>query len=163
MRANPYTGSVASALRKSELLLQAGGGAPLQRAALQEAAVFQLWRAYRAFLAELAFQLQLNAEPESAQALGERARAFGKTSSEAAELEGLAADPDSWLAGLQSSWVQLWSFSGETDRKRESANLIPAQNLSAPGPVQLTDDLLRDWHSALNELVRRQRAQSEEW
>lgn len=160
---NPYTGSVASALRKSQLLLETDCAAPLQQVAMQEAVVLHLWRAYRAFLAELAFQLQLDTEPESAQALAERALAFGKASGEAAELQELALDPDSWLSRLQAVWVQLWSFATESGNRQQAANLIPLQNLSAPGPVQLSDDLLRDWHSALGELVRRQRAQSQEW
>ncbi|SDZ79142.1 DUF6586 family protein [Microbulbifer marinus] len=160
---NPYTGSVAAALRKTQLLLETGAEAPLHRSAIQEAAVLQLWRAYRAFLAELAYQLQLDTEPESAQALIERVHAFGKASGEAAELHELATNPDSWLAQLQAAWVQLWSFSADKDQKRKAANLIPVQNLSAPRPAELTDDLLRDWHSALSELVRRQRAQLEEW
>ncbi|SHE50627.1 hypothetical protein SAMN04487965_0038 [Microbulbifer donghaiensis] len=160
---NPYTGTVASALRKSQLLLATDCEAALQRSAVQEAAVLQLWRAYRAFLAELAYQLHLDAEPESAQALLERAHAFGKSSGEAAELHELAADPDSWLARLQAAWVALWSFSADQAGRREAANLIPVQNLSATEPLQLTDELLHDWYKALSELVRRQRAQTEEW
>lgn len=160
---NPYTGSVASALRKSELLLAMEHSSRLQESALLEAAVLQLWRAYRAFLAELAYQLQLNSEPESAQALAERAGALGKTCSEAVELSELDADPDSWLAQLQAAWVHLWNFAPESGQHKAAANLIPLQNLSATDPVALSDERLREWHSALSELVRRQRAQSEEW
>lgn len=160
---NPYTGSVASALRKGQLLLETESAVPLASAGLQEAVVLQLWRAYRAFLAELAFQMHLDSEPESAQALAERARALGKTCGQAVELQELSADPDSWLARLQAAWVQLWSFSVEKNGTRPQAtNLIPLQNLSATGPVALSDGLLREWHSALSELVRRQRAQAEE-
>lgn len=164
MQANPYTGSVASALRKCQLLLETDCAATLARAAVHEAAVLQLWRAYRAFLAELAFQLHLDSEPESAQALAERARAFDKTCGQAVELQELGADPDSWLARLQQAWVQLWSFSAESNgRGQQPANLIPLQNLSASGPVALSDGVLCEWHAALSELVRRQRAQAEEW
>lgn len=159
---NPYTGTVAAALRKSELLLAVECEAPLQRAALHEAAVLQLWRAYRAFLAELAYQLQLNSEPESAQALAERAAAFGVTCGAAVELSELDVDPDSWLAQLQAAWVELWDFSSDSGGQRP-ANLIPLQNLSATGPVELSEEVLRQWHAGLAELVRRQRAQSEEW
>ncbi|WP_250462521.1 DUF6586 family protein [Microbulbifer litoralis] len=160
---NPYTGAVASALRKGELLLSLEQAAPLQQAAVLEAAVLHLWRAYRAFLAELAYQLQLNSEPESAQALAERATALGKTCSEAVELSDLAADPDSWLSQLQAAWVQLWSFSAESRPHTAADNLIPLQNLSAPQPAALTETRLRQWHAGLAELIRRQRAQSEEW
>lgn len=160
---NPYTGAVASALRKCELLLGVEDSSPLQRSALQEAAVLQLWRAYRAFLAELAHQLQLGSEPESPQALSERASAVGKSCGEALEMQELIRDPESWLARLQASWVQLWSFSAETDRQARPANIIPVQNLSASGPAELEDGEIHAWHSALSELVRRQRAHSEEW
>jgi hypothetical protein len=174
---NPYTGSVTSALRKAQLLLgeldedalngQEGQGQPssLARTAVREGVVLQLWRAYRAFLAEQAFQLNLDSEPESAQALAERAAGRGISCGLAVELQELTADPDSWLAQLQAAWVQLWSFSADSSRGGQArpANLIPAQNLSAVGPVTLSDEGVCQWHTALRELVQRQRAQSEEW
>ena len=160
---NSYTGAVASALRKCQLLLGIEGTAQLQHSALQEAAVLQLWRAYRAFLAELAHQLQLGSEPESPQALAERAAAAGKTCGAAVEMQELVKDPESWLARLQSAWVQLWSFSAEPGGQARPANLIAVENLSAAVPVVLEDSQIHAWHSALTELVRRQRAQSEEW
>lgn len=171
---NPYTGAVTSALRKAQLLLDGpapeGPSAPLARTAAHEGAVLQLWRAYRAFLAELAFQLNLGSEPESAQALAERAAGRGISCGPAVELQELTASPESWLAQLQAAWVQLWSFSGDGASSTgpsaggaQPVNLIPLQNLSAPGPVILSDEGLREWHTALRELVQRQRAQSEEW
>ncbi|WP_193164066.1 DUF6586 family protein [Microbulbifer hainanensis] len=162
---NPYTGAVASALRKAELLLQAGVGDAPTRAAIQDAVVLELWRAYRAFLAELAYQLQLGVEPESARALADRASAMGKTCAEAAELCGLGADDDSWLAQLQVTWVQLWSFSSESGQRKAggAVDLIPARNLSAPQSRVLDFATLDEWRRALAELVRRQRAHSEEW
>lgn len=167
---NPYTGTVASALRKAELLLLSEVEATaLARTAFHEAVVLQLWRAYRAFLAELAHQLQLGegCEPESAQALAERAAASGKTCGEAVELQELGADGDSWLAGLQAAWVQLWNFTGEAGphyRGMETGGqLIPVANLSSPRDMELNSTLLREWHGALAGLVRRQRAQSQEW
>lgn len=117
---NPYTGTVASALRKCELLLDTGPGTALARTAVYEGVVLQLWRAYRAFLAELAFQLHLNTEPESAQALAEHAEAARVPCGQAVELQELSANPDSWLARLQVAWVRLWSLSVEiTVQSRE--------------------------------------------
>ena len=161
---NPYTGAVASALRKAELLLKTGVADMPTRAAIQDAVVLQLWRAYRAFLAELAYQLQLGVEPESARALAERAGAVGKTCAEAVELCDLGANDESWLAQLQAAWVQLWSFSSEGgQRDAGRAGLIPVRNLSASHNKVHDLETLDAWRRALAELVRRQRAQSEEW
>ncbi|WP_346839888.1 DUF6586 family protein [Microbulbifer sp. SAOS-129_SWC] len=159
---NPYTGTVASALRKAELLLAAGGDTALQRAAQQEAAVLQLWRAYRAFLAELAYLLQLGqgVEPESPQALDERARSQGKYCAAAVEMCELDRG-DGWLAQLQSAWVALWRFAGESPRGGSAAQLIPLQDLSVA--AELSDSQLREWHRALVELVQRHRAQAQEF
>ncbi|AMX02645.1 DUF6586 family protein [Microbulbifer thermotolerans] len=161
---NPYTGIVASSLRKAALLLETENAAPLARTALYEAVVLQLWRAYRAFLAELAFQLQLMTEPESAQTLAECAQAAGKTCSQAVELQELLANRNSWLAQMQAAWRQLWHFSQEKCGDRpQGDNLIPVQDISASAAPVLNDSLLWEWHGALGELVQRQRAQAEEW
>jgi hypothetical protein len=165
---NPYTGSVASALRKAELLLGAEASPGLQRAAVQDGALLQLWRAYRAFLLELSFQLQLGAEPETAAQLQQLAASRGKTSSEAGELLELLGDPGSWLARLRGAWEQLWRFNNESaagngGQRPQTGKLIPVQNLAVSAPVVVDEILLREWQSALTELVRRQRAQTEEW
>ncbi|MBB3061459.1 DUF6586 family protein [Microbulbifer rhizosphaerae] len=161
---NPYTGAVASALRKSQLLLEGEGGPALRQAAVQEGAMVQLWRAYRAFLCELAFQLQLGCEPESASELKERAVARGMACAEAVELLELLGDPGSWLSQLQAAWLQLWKFSGgRSEGNRGGDNLIPLQNLSTAEIPVLNEELLQTWRGALEELVRRQRAHMEEW
>lgn len=161
---NPYTGAVAAGLRKCQLLLESEQEGVLQRASLQEAAIFQLWRAYQAFLCELAFQLRLGAEPQSATELADLAAARGIPCTEAAELLELQKDPQSWLAQLQASWQQLWKFSADQESgKVESSQLISVKDLSVPEPQQLSNELLQIWRLALTELVWRQRAQAEEW
>ena len=116
---NPYTGVVASALRKAQLTLhasestgEAGSQQALLETALQEAALVQLWRAYKAFLAEQGHQLQLGfrpgGEPETAAALSQLVAARGKFSAEANELVNLAENPDSWFRAMESSWQALW-------------------------------------------------------
>lgn len=161
---NPYTGAVASALRKSQLLLEGESGPVLRQAAVQEGAVMQLWRAYRAFLCELAFQLQLGCEPESASELKERAAARGTACAEAVELLELLGDSGSWLSQLQAAWLQLWKFSGgRSEGNGGNDNLIPLQNLSAAEIPALSEERLQVWRTALVELVRRQRAHMEEW
>lgn len=161
---NVYTGAVASALRKSQLLMEGENGAALRQAAVKEAVVLQLWRAYRAFLCELAFQLQLGCEPESASDLKERAADRGTACAEAAELLELLGDSTSWLSQLQAAWQGLWQFSGgRGGGDRSNDYLIPLQNLSAPEAAALSDERLEEWRRALAELVRRQRAHMEEW
>nr|WP_010130560.1 DUF6586 family protein [Microbulbifer agarilyticus] len=180
---NPYTGTVASALRKAQLLLgdhqQAASGQPLLGTALREAALTQLWRAYRAFLAEQGHQLQLGfavgAEPESAQALAALVSRRGKFSGDVTELVNLSEDPQSWLSGLCGAWAGLWQLSisappgpaGALNAASGVESMIPVRQLDNPSAnpqdVSLTADNLRRWHQALVELIQRQRAQSQEW
>ena len=162
---NPYSGAVASALRKSELLVAGDGAGSLESAAFSEAAVMQLWRAYRAFLGELAHQLQLGVEPETASELEQCTRAAGKACAEVGELVELLAEPDSWLSQLHRAWLDLWRFDG-ADRAvqaQQASNLIPLSNLSTTAPVVLDETIVRRWRAALKELVRRHRAHTEEW
>ncbi|WP_237056005.1 DUF6586 family protein [Microbulbifer sediminum] len=162
---NPYTGTVAVALRKSQLLLESEPAGDLHRVALQDAVVLQLWLAYRAFLCELGHQLQLGAEPESPEQLARALGARGMASAEAAELLSLAEDRESWLAGLEAAWQQLWQFSGGSATGAGGAGsptqVIPLRDLGRQPPVP---DLpaLRVWRESLAELVRRQRAHMEE-
>ena len=162
---NPYSGTVASALRKSELLLAGEGAGSLESAAFCEAALMQLWRAYRAFLGELAFQLQLGFEPETASELEQRTRAAGKACAEVGELVDLLAKHDSWLSQLQEAWLDIWRFSGANRAQpaEQAQNLIPLSNLSTIAPVVLDRDSLQRWRAALKELVQRHRAHTEEW
>ncbi|WP_066964051.1 DUF6586 family protein [Microbulbifer sp. Q7] len=175
---NPYTGSVASALRKAQLILQApvpGEAADSQQAllesALQEAALMQLWRAYKAFLAEQGQQLQLGfragAEPDTAQALAQLVSARGKFSAEVNELVSLSENPESWFQGMQAAWEALWRPAGTEAAQSEGAagvqTLIPVQQLDRAAPEPLSRDLLMKWLRALNELVVRQRAHGQEW
>ncbi|MBY6189200.1 hypothetical protein KUV22_02090 [Microbulbifer agarilyticus] len=181
---NPYTGTVASALRKAQLLLgahqQAANEQPLMDAALLESAVTQLWRAYRAFLAEQGHQLQLGfaagAEPDSAQALAALVSQRGKFSGDVTELVNLSEDPQSWLSRLSGAWAGLWQLSLSTPAGPAGAanvggsgveTMIPVRQLDNPSarPLEapLTADNLHQWHQALVELIQRQRAQSQEW
>ena len=162
---NPYSGTVASALRKSELLLAGEGAGSLESAAFREAALLQLWRGYRAFLGELAFQLQLGVEPETASELEQRTRAAGKACAEVGELVGLLAEPDSWLSQLHLAWLDLWRFAGaeRTVKTAQAQNFIPLSNLSTTAPVVLDEASLQHWRAALKELVQRHRAHTEEW
>ncbi|GAB2502735.1 DUF6586 family protein [Microbulbifer agarilyticus] len=181
---NPYTGTVASALRKAQLLLgepqQVASGQPLLDTALLEAALTQLWRAYRAFLAEQGHQLQLGfaagSEPESAQALAALVSQRGKFSGDVTELVNLSEDPESWLSGLCRAWAGHWQLStsapaGPSEASNATASgvqaMIPVRQLDNPsaGPqdADMTADNLRQWYQALVELIQRQRAQSQEW
>lgn len=160
---NPYTGSVASALRKAELLLTLEAPESLGQKALLEAALLQLWRAYRAFLCEVSFQLQLGCEPGSESELRARAAERGITSGEANELMALLEQPDSWLSQLQAAWGWLWSFAAPGGADSRADKLIPLRNLSEAQPSELSAAGLREWQRALGELIRRQRAHSAEW
>ncbi|WP_226661922.1 DUF6586 family protein [Microbulbifer aggregans] len=171
---NPYTGSVASALRKSQLLLEsaaegAGAQAPaLAETALLEGALLHLWRAYRAFLAEQAHQLGLGgAEPESAQALMKLVEAGRKASAEVGELVGLMENPDSWLRSMDYAWRGLWRLSSQASVARGGVpavqSLIPATELRDPAEDVLSARKITFWHRSLTELVDRQRAQGQEW
>lgn len=161
---NLYTGLVVSALRKCQLLLQRTGESDLQSRALEEAALFQLWKAYRAFLAELAIQLQLGFEPESLQVILDSLESQGVVSSEARELSLLSADPDSWLSKLLQAWKQLQQLAPAPTEEfvRKGANLIPLHSIAFPASNAISAEILLEWHSALSELVRRQRAILEE-
>lgn len=163
---NPYTGTVAAALRKSQLLLELAPAEGLQRAAVQEAVLLQLWRAYRAFLGELAHQLQLGAEPQAAAELKRAVLARGQASAEALELAALEADADSWLAALQDAWHQLWRFSADSSARggaTAAGQQIPVVDLGSSRPAALDSATLAEWRESLAELVRRQRAHLEEW
>ncbi|MFI2810091.1 MULTISPECIES: DUF6586 family protein [Microbulbifer] len=164
--ANPYTGSVAAALRKSQLLLESAPAGGLHQAAVQDAVVLQLWLAYRAFLCELAHQLQLGSQPESPGQLARDAASRGMSSSEAAELEALAGDPESWLAGIEAAWLGLWQFSGSRASQGNGAGspaqVIPLRDLSRQSAAPDLD-ALRNWRESMVELIRRQRAHMEEY
>ncbi|MFV8782457.1 DUF6586 family protein [Microbulbifer sp. SA54] len=173
---NPYTGSVASALRKGQLLLEVvSGGAradapPLAETALLEGALLHLWRAYRAFLGEQAHQLGLGAEPESARALKKLAEARQKTSAEIDELVGLEENPDSWLYGMAWAWKGLWRLSAQNPLAdvgkaggAAAASLIPLAQLDEPRVDTLGAQKLTFWCRSLSELIARQRAQGQEW
>ncbi|WP_406827657.1 DUF6586 family protein [Microbulbifer sp. ARAS458-1] len=177
---NPYTGTVASALRKAQLLLQSSAevdDTPLLEASLLEAAVLQLWRGYRGFLAEQGYQMQLGfaagAEPQTAQALANLVAQRGKFSGEASELVNLAENPDSWFAGLFAAWHKLWvlSASGSSGHAQSTTSvgvqsMIPVRQLDSAevAPEQaLTRERVQQWHRSLSELIQRQRAHSQEW
>ena len=142
-----------------------------------EAAVLQLWRGYRGFLAEQGHQLQLGfaagAEPATAQALAALVAQRGKFSGEANELVNLAENPDSWFAGLAVAWNKLWLLSasgpaGQAVPAKTGAaeSIIPVRQLDAAetAPDQaLTRERVQQWYQALSELVQRQRAHSQEW
>ncbi|WP_445366174.1 DUF6586 family protein [Microbulbifer sp. ANSA001] len=159
---NPFTGQVASALRKAQLLLQLTSDvSPLQSAALEEAVVLQLWKAYRAFLVELSHQLQLGFEPESLQMIADSLETQGRASNEVKELQQLNEQPDSWLNQLLQAWTLLMSLPSNTEVKREAPNLIPIHNVGRE-PVTITVQGLTQWHKSMVELIRRQRANLEE-
>ncbi|MEW5248456.1 DUF6586 family protein [Microbulbifer sp. 2201CG32-9] len=160
---NPYTGTVTSALRKSELLLAGRPAQGLQAAALREAALMQLWRAYLAYLAELSFQLQLGLEPQSAAELQQRLQASAKASGEVAELIALEEDPCSWLSQLLACWRLLWRPGKANAGAQVGVDLISTGNRATANPESLNDVRLRAWHLALQELVQRHRAHTEEW
>ena len=177
---NPYTGTVASALRRCQLILQsreAEQGDPLSPEALYESALcqgalLQLWRAYMAFLAEQGHQLQLGfapgGEPETAQALAQLVTARGKFSAEVNELVSLAENPDSWFRGLEAAWRALWYPAGGSDQSSPTdasgaQSLIPVRQLDTRAPEALNRDTLGNWLRALSELIQRQRAHGQEW
>ncbi|WP_299593051.1 DUF6586 family protein [uncultured Microbulbifer sp.] len=179
---NPYTGAVASALRKTQLILhspdasgEAGSQQALLDTALQEAALVQLWRAYRAFLAEQGHQLQLGfrpgGEPETAQALAQLVAARGKFSAEVNELVSLGENPDSWFRSMELAWQALWRPAGGISMSPSDPgpgpgavqSLIPVQQLDQTAAEPLSREALTSWLRAMNELVQRQRAHGEEW
>ncbi|AOS97792.1 hypothetical protein AUP74_02390 [Microbulbifer aggregans] len=161
---NPHTGSVAAALRKAALLADIEPDGNLQRQALDEARLLQLRRAYQAFLAELAFQLQLGGQPDSALALARLAESQGKGCGEARELLELLEEPDSWLSSLERAWAGLWDFSGDANQQRASEpTLIPSRDLGRRPLEALNGQQVDHWQSALSEIIRRQRAHSAEW
>lgn len=173
---NPYTGSVASSLRKGQLLLEAvtepaGAAAPaLPETALLEGALLHLWRAYRAFLAEQAHQLGFaGVEPESAQALMKLVEGGQKASAEVGELVGLMENPDSWLRGMETAWRGLWRLSSQPSGRNGGNSVSTVQPLIAvtelrdPAEGVLDVQKVTFWHRSLTELVDRQRAQGQEW
>ncbi|WP_078085572.1 DUF6586 family protein [Microbulbifer mangrovi] len=178
---NPYTGTVASALRRCQLILQspepeAEQGNPLSPEALYESALcqgalLQLWRAYRAFLAEQGHQLQLGfgpgGEPETAHSLAQLVTARGKFSAEINELVSLAENPDSWFQGLEAAWRALWCPAGGAGQSAADPSgvqsLIPVRQLDTRAPEALNRASLGKWFRALNELIQRQRAHGQEW
>ncbi|MCO1333518.1 hypothetical protein MO867_04105 [Microbulbifer sp. OS29] len=156
---NPYTVHVTSALRKSQLLLQLPCEISLQRSALEEAALLQLWKAYQAFLAEQAAQLQLGFEPDSPQLMVDALKAQGRASADANELADLLKDSGSWLSHMLSAWTALQELSVIAKEKKQKVNLIPLHNESLGSDLTiLSQEQLLQWHQALSELVRRQRA-----
>lgn len=178
---NPYTGTVASALRRCQLILQSPASEaeqsnPLSPEALYESALcqgalLQLWRAYKAFLAEQGHQLQLGfapgGEPETAHALAQLVASRGKFSAEVNELVSLAENPDSWFQGLEAAWRALWHPAGGAAPSAADStgaqSLIPVRQLDTRAPEALNRDSLGEWLRALNELVQRQRAHGQEW
>lgn len=174
---NPYTGMVASSLRKAQLILQSleggeGDGNPLMQSAQLEAALLQLWKAHRAFLAEQGHQLQLGfkpgGEPETAGKLQALVTVRGKYSAEVAELVGLEENPESWFAAMARCWLALWRpASGGSNQESAAGNgantLIPLRQVDLISSVSLDRDNLRHWLQQLNQLVLRQREQSQEW
>ncbi|KUJ84889.1 hypothetical protein AWR36_004430 [Microbulbifer flavimaris] len=163
---NPYTGSVAAALRKASLLADLPPEGNLQAQALMEARLLELWRAYQAFLAELAFQLQLGGEPGSPGALAQMALSQNKGCGEATELQALLEEPGSWLSSLEAAWQSLWQFSadrGGQSKNAASPALIPARDVGRRSVEALSAEQLEQWQSALTELIHRQRAHSAEW
>ncbi|QFT54636.1 DUF6586 family protein [Microbulbifer sp. THAF38] len=159
---NPYTGLVTSALRKSQLLATSSFDSAIQRMALEEGALLQLWKAYRAFLAELSHQLQLGFEPESLQVIVDSLHSQGKASVEVRELQLLVSEPGSWLSEFLRAWHQLLRLPPLAEDKGQGGNLIPAHNVAGPVVVDLSFEVLLKWHAALSELVGRQRANLEE-
>ena len=182
---NPYTGTVASALRKCQLLVSAAmeeevvamppsHPAVLMRTAGLEGALMQLWRAYRAFLAEQAHQLNLGVEPDSAKALHSQALSNQKVSAEVEELVGLAENPESWFCQLEQAWRSLWRLSSQAGARAGAKtvgageqgavqNLIPSVQVAESSGGGLNAEQLARWHQNLSELVTRQRAQGQEW
>ncbi|WP_444931444.1 DUF6586 family protein [Microbulbifer sp. SSSA002] len=160
---NPYTIHVTSALRKGQLLLQQPWDIPLQRDALEEAALMQLCKAYRAFLAEQASQLQLGFEPASPQLIIDALGVQGRASAEVNELAGLVGDPQSWLSHMLHAWQEQQKISAAAEEKSQPVNLIPLHNeVAAPEFAPLCKESLLDWHRCLSELVVRQRAHLDE-
>ena len=148
---------------------------------MQEGALLQLWRGYRAFLGEQAHQLQLGlgagALPESAQSLQGLVAARGKFSAEVGELVSLAENPDSWFFPMAAAWGGLWRSAAAAGKPASDGaippsppgvqTLIPLRQLEASSndvaPVIVDADRLMAWLRALTELVQRQRVQGEEW
>ncbi|MCK7597326.1 hypothetical protein M0G74_08585 [Microbulbifer sp. CAU 1566] len=170
---NPYTGTVASALRKCQILLQSldergSTENPLLQAALQEGALLQLWRAYRAFLGEQSHQLGLGTGvvPESAAALQSLLTARGKFSADVGELVSLAENPDSWFYPMAVAWIGLWKLPTSAGQGPDGGagvqTLIPVRQLEDM-PVAVDPECLNRWLRGLTELVQRQRVQGEEW
>lgn len=173
---NPYTGLVASALRKSELMLHSLDASGVEhnallQSALLEGALLQLWRAYRAFLAEQGHQLQLGfkpgGEPDTAIRLQELVGARGKYSAEVVELVGLEENPDSWFGAMARCWRGLWRPAAGGAQELSAAgsvqSLIPLRQMDSSASASLDRESLRFWHRQLGELVARQRDQSREW
>ncbi|GAA5523481.1 hypothetical protein Maes01_00026 [Microbulbifer aestuariivivens] len=162
---NPYTGAVAAALRKATLLGDITPAGDLQAQALFEARLLELWRAYQAFLAELAFQLQLGGEPDSPKMLSQMAHSQNKGCGEALELEGLLEDPESWLSTLEAAWQALWQFrTGQRQRRgAASATLIPLMEVGQRPVEPLSRSQLENWQQGLTELIQRQRTNTAEW
>jgi hypothetical protein len=159
---NPYTGLVTSALRKSQLLATSSYDSSIQRMALEEGALLQLWKAYQAFLAELSHQLQLSFEPESVQVILDGLHSQGRESLEVSELQLLLSEPGSWLSELLHAWNQLLRLPTLAEEKGQAGNLIPTHNIAGPVPIELSFEALLKWHKALSELILRQRANLEE-
>ncbi|WP_105104002.1 DUF6586 family protein [Microbulbifer pacificus] len=173
---NPYTGMVASALRKTQLILQAqevesvDGNRLLQSAQL-EGALLQLWRAHRAFLAEQGHQLQLGfrpgGEPDTARKLQELVLARGKFSAEVTELVSLEENPDSWFSAMARCWAALWRPTSGGDQTSATGGgvqaLIPLRQMDSIPAAGLDLENLRHWLSQLDQLILRQRDQGREW
>ena len=114
--------------------------------ALEEAAVLQLWAAYRSYLNELGEMVSLPIQVATLEELKQQARLV---TGEMRELEQLEDNEFSWLGQLLHAAGKL-GWPGVRASQAQNANLIAAVNQPDTGSLTV-------WYSELNALIDRQR------
>ncbi|MBM97468.1 MAG: hypothetical protein CMI09_16645 [Oceanospirillaceae bacterium] len=114
--------------------------------ALEEAAVLQLWAAYRSYLNELGEMVSLPIQVATLEELKQQARLV---TGEMRELEQLEDNEFSWLGQLLHAAGKL-GWPGARASQAQNANLIAAVNQPDTGSLTV-------WYSELNALIDRQR------
>ncbi len=127
--------------------------------ALTQSAVYQLEAAYRSHLRAIAFEYRC-ADPENivtVQHLVSALRAVDKHPAEAAELDNLEGDDQSWLFALLTAHAAL-TGSRAVDAAAGIEKLgISLKDVTNGREQGLSADRVEEWLSAFDELVNRHR------
>lgn len=150
-------------------LLRKSAGHRVQRLALAESLVHQLYMALHFYQRELGENNALDAQKiDSLEDLVHALALREKTPSEVAELQNLASEPDSWLSTLLARYRQLFisPLKPQVHKAAADENLIAVIDIStqssSPSP-EPDIELLESWISQFKALVVRQRETGAEY